>query len=136
MTVKKIVLVGEDLCIRKEGIAGGSITPGHLVAGAPGGTITALASAASAVAKKQFAYEREMTGDGITVAYAASDTVLYFTAPPGAVVYALTAAAVTAGDALEASATAGALQTRTTGRIIGYALETVGSAGRCKIEVA
>jgi len=134
MAVKKIILVGEDLCIRREGIAGGAITPGHLVDAVPDGAVTAQ-TAANAEAQRTFAYEREFTGDDIDTAYISGDTVPYFHAPAGAVVYALgVAAGITAGDLVE-SAAAGEVQTLTSGRAIGRALETTAAAGRIKIEI-
>jgi hypothetical protein len=133
MAVKKIILKAEDLCIRKEGIAGAAITPGCLVSALPNGAV-ALQGAADTAPQKAFVYEREMTGDDIDTAYAQNDTILYAICPPGVEVYAFAGEAVNAGDVLESAAN-GELQGITTGAAVAVALETVGAAGRCKVEV-
>ncbi len=87
MAIKKIVVLGEELCIRTEGIAGGVVTPGHLVEG-PATAIVVHASATLTAAKK-FAYENELVGGQIDDDYASADTILLVTCPPGSIVYAL-----------------------------------------------
>ena len=77
MAVKKIILKGEARCIRKEGIAGGTVTPGMHLDAIPGGAVTAGAIGTAVNAAKAFAYERELTGDDIDVDYVVNDTCLY-----------------------------------------------------------
>ena len=138
MTVKTIILKGAG--ISKEGIAASAITPGMLVDSNSTGGIIPNASAVAAFAQKAFAREREYTGDGIDVAYAANDTIPYTVLPPGAEIFGLIehTANITIGDALE-SAGDGTFQKRTTGLAICQALETLnntsGSAARLKMVV-
>jgi hypothetical protein len=87
MAIKKIVVLGEELCIRTEGIAAGVITPGHLVEGPA--TDIVVHSGATLTAAKKFAYENEVVGNGIDDDYADNDTVLLVTCPPGSIVYAI-----------------------------------------------
>lgn len=134
MAVKKTILKGEDLCIRKEGIADGAISPGDLVSGAPNGTISAQAASTINDGQRAVCYERELTGDGITVDYALNDTILYALCPPGVEVLMNATAAVTAGAVLEAAA-GGGVVTRTTGWPVGIALETIGAAGKLRVEL-
>lgn len=87
MAIKKIVVLGEDLCIRTEGIAAGVITPGHLVEGPAGDVV--VHSGATLTAAKKFAYENELVGGQIDDDYADNDTVLLVTACRGAIIYAI-----------------------------------------------
>jgi len=133
MSAKTIILKAAELTVRKEGIAGGTITPGDLVDALPNGAVSRQ-GAADASAQKAFALERDVTGDDIDTDYAANDTVMYALCSPGVEVNANVGGAITAGDILESGA-AGILQGVTTGRQIARAIETVAGAGRCKVEV-
>jgi len=149
-----IILKGDP--IRKEAIAGESITPGHLVQfSASTGKLIKHATAGGN-AQAMFAVEEDFIGDDIDTAYAADDQAQYNVFRPGDEVYALLAASQTIkqGDALE-SAGDGTLRKHTAPAIneggsasvtvyvdavVGYAAEdkTTGSGEtkRIKVEVA
>ncbi len=142
MAIKTIIVVGAELAIRKEGIAAGVITPGHLVQG-PASDVVVHANATD-TALKAFAVENEVVGGGIDDDYADNDTVLWAVLPPGAIVYAIAGTGgVTAEDWVD-SLGDGRLGTVVTdaatddtqrGSIIGKALDTatVGLRFRCEI---
>lgn len=152
MAPKTVLLKGDP--IRKEAIAGGAITPGHLVDFDNNGALVVHATAGGDAAPR-FAIEEEFIGDGIDTAYAAGDQVQYVIARPGDEIYAILAAGqqITIGMALE-SAGNGTLRAHTqpvvdvgaaqdysiaTNAIVGYALEnvtTVAAVARIKIEAA
>lgn len=144
-----IILKG-DGC-RKEGKASGAITPGHLVEFGGANDLQVHSTAAS-TARKAFAVENDLIGNGIDTAYALGDQVQYNVFKSGDEVYALVAAAaaaVTKGAALE-SAGDGTLCIQTVdaatdntqrNSVVAYALEAVdnsggGTAARIKVEVA
>jgi hypothetical protein len=148
MAVKTILIKGS--AVRKEGIAGGTITPGHLVHRNSSNQFVVHPTAA-ATAMRAFAMENEVVGGDINDTYAANDTILVAYPAPGSEVYALvpaSAAAIVIGDTLE-SAGNGMLRKATTDAAtddtqrnssIGKALEAVdnsggGSPARIKIEV-
>ena len=142
MAVKKIILVGEDLCIRKEGIAGGTVTPGHLVQGPD--TAVIVHGTAAGTAQKAFCYEREMTGDGIDTDYAANDTIMWAVCPPGTVVWAIAdGTGVTAEDFVESNgdgtmqvvATSASTADTSRNAVVGKALTTAAADARFKLEV-
>lgn len=128
-----ILLKGDG--VQKEGEASAAITPGDLIEF--GGTNDLRVHAvAGAQARKAFALENDLVGRGVDDAYAAGDTVKYLVAYPGAELWARISEAVTKGDFLE-SAGDGRLQVASTpveGSNIAVALETVGAAGRCRVE--
>lgn len=112
--------------IRKEGIAGGAITPGHLVKLNSAGKYV-VHPTAKAQAVPAFAFENELkshesngapiAGSPIDVAYANNDRLYYGVCDAGAEVYALLAAgaaAIVKGDLLE-SAGDGTLRKLTAG---------------------
>jgi len=133
-----IVLKGEF--VRKEGEASAAITPGDLVEFG-GANDLQVHSTAGGAARKAFALENDLVGEGIDDAYAAGDTVQYGVFYPGAEVYGRLAAAATCsiGDPLESDGN-GRLQpssTPVTASVVAWALETVAVAGsRVKAEVA
>lgn len=140
---KTINLKGDFL--RKEGAASEAITPGHLVEFG-GSNDLQKHSAASGNARKAFALENDLVGDGIDDDYDTGDTVQYGLFERGAEVYALLADGenVSKGDALESDG-AGALQAHAAigsgvqvDAIVAYALEAVNASGetRIKVEVA
>ena len=104
MTVKTIVLMGNDLVIRKEGIASVIVTPGYLVERIT--TTIRPHVSAGAKAVPMFAVENEVIGNGIDDDYAINDTTLFGVMPPGAEIFALlpaSAAAIVVGDLLESA---------------------------------
>ena len=72
MAIKRIIIKGTPL--RDEGIASAAVTPGHLVDSLAAGV--RVHAVAGGNWNGALAVEREMTGDGIAVAYAANDTIL------------------------------------------------------------
>lgn len=142
MAIKTILVVGMDLCIRKEGIAGAAVTPGHLIQG-PASAIIVHATAAEN-AQKSFAVENEVVGRDIDTDYAANDTILYAVCPPGSIVWAIAdGTGVTAEDLVE-SAGDGTMQVLSTiastsqdqlNRLVGKALDTAAADARFRLEV-
>lgn len=145
--------------IRKEGETDEAVTPGHLVEFGGGNDIQKH-STAGGNARKAFALENDLVGDGIDDDYASGETVQYGVMERGAEVNALlgtgTAASVsiskgqavesagdgtvqawdTAGQATDPSATPVEVD-----QLVGYAIEAVdnsagGSEVRIQIEVA
>ncbi|KKK77738.1 hypothetical protein LCGC14_2850570 [marine sediment metagenome] len=142
MAIKTILVVGAELSIRKEGIAGAAVTPGHLVQG-PASAIIVHAGAGLS-AQKSFAVENEVVGNPISEDYAANDTLLYAVCPPGSIVYAIAAAAgVTAEDFVESTgdgtlrtvATSAATADTARNSVIGKALDTAGAGVRFRCEI-
>lgn len=116
--------------IRKEAVAGGTITPGHLLNINSSGQLVVHATAAGPVAPL-FAVENDLVGKGITDNYSANDYVQAEYLYCGCEVYALVAAgatAITRGDLLE-SAGDGTLRVRGTGTAVAQALESVDNSG-------
>ncbi len=150
MTVKTITLKGNDLVIRKEGIASVAITPGYLIERHSAVGVRPHNSAA-VNAQKAFAVENDIVGDGIDVDYAIDDTTLYGVFPAGAEVFALVPASAdaivindfleSAGDGtLRIAATDAATDEGQRAAIVAVALEAVdnsggGSEARIKVEV-
>ncbi len=142
MTIKTILVVGADLCIRKEGIAAGVITPGHLIQG-PATDLVVHANAGQ-VTQKAFALENEVVGGEIGTDYADNDTVLYAVCPAGAVVFAIAdGVGVTAEDFVESNGNGTMLvlaahaATADTERnsLVGKAIDTAGAGVRFRLEV-
>ena len=73
--------------VRKEGEASAGITPGHLVEFGGTNDLRVHASAAG-VARKAFAIENDLVGDGIDDAYVVGDSVQYGVFESGAEIYA------------------------------------------------
>lgn len=100
-----ILLKGDG--VHKEAVAGGAITPGHLVALSSTGTVVVNATASKKI-QPCFAIEDELLGKDITDAYASGDKVKYIVPCRGAEINALVpanAAAIVIGDYLEADGT-------------------------------
>ena len=142
MAIKTILVVGMDLCIRKEGIAAGVITPGHLIQG-PATDLVVHANAGE-VTQISFAVENEVVGGDISAEYADNDTVLYAVCPPGAVVYAIAdGSGVTAEDFVESSgdgtmlvlAAHAATDDTERNSLVGKALDTAAADLRFRLEV-
>lgn len=103
MAYNTVVVKGYPM--RKEAVAGGGITPGHLINLNSTNKVVVHAGAAKS-ASAMFAIENEVIGNGIDVAYVANDNVLYGIFQPGDEVYALVAAAASAiviGDLVESA---------------------------------
>lgn len=112
-TPKTVLLKGDPLA--GEALAGGVISPGHLIAKTTTGTVIAH-NAASAKTAKLIAREMEITDGGLSTNYAADDQTLYWNARSGDEFYMFLKAGedVDIGDLLE-SAGDGTLQAVTTG---------------------
>jgi hypothetical protein len=136
---RTIMLVGKEVSVMKELVAGGTITPGMLLAINSSGQYIAHAVAAADV-PPIFAQENDFNGKGIDDNYVANDWVQAWVCGRGAEVNALVAAAATAiplGSYVE-SAGNGTVRVYAAGKRIGQALEAVdnsggGSAARIKI---
>jgi hypothetical protein len=142
MAVKKVILVGEEFCIRREALADEAITPGHLLERTATGV--QKHSGAASNAQPLFAYERELTGDDIDTAYAADDTLLMAHCPPGTVVWALAGTAdVTALSFVESDGlgrlqdvqTAAATADTARASVVGVALTAASAGARFKCEI-
>lgn len=135
--------------VRKEGVAGGAITPGHLIKRDSDGEFV-VHNVAGGMAAKTFAVENELEGQDISDAYEENDVVFYHHCQPGEEVYAFVdnGQTVTRGDYLESSAdgslrkhsNASAAVSEYAHCIVAQALETVdNSAGtahaRIKVEI-
>ena len=137
-TPKTIRLAG--MGCSKEGIAGGAITPGMLLAYTALATIVAHSQAGDN-AMPYFALEYDLTGRGIDDDYAADDQVLFEAGYPGAEYYALIAdgETITFDDPLTSNGD-GTLREAAAGEhIVAYARGAVspsGADGRLRVEVA
>ncbi len=139
MAPQTVLLKGDP--IRKEALAAGAITPGHLVARDANGKVAVHAAAGGNTARL-FAMEADIIGDEIGDAYAADDTVHFLACKPGDEIYALVpagAAAIAIGNQLESTGD-GTLKILAAGTPLATALEAVdNSAGattaRIKVEI-
>lgn len=147
-TPKTIVLKGDGLY--KEALAGGTITPGHLVTrNASSAFVVGPAAGLNAFA--MFALEDELQGKDITDNYVSGDLVVAVMPMRGSEIYALvaaSAAAVVVGDELESAgdgtvrkAAAVAVAQNNLRRIVARAVEAVDNSAnaagpvRIKIEI-
>lgn len=142
MAIKKVIVLGEELCVRREGIAAAAITPGHLIQGPDTDLIVHAGAGLNAI--KKFAIENEVVGGGLGTNYADNDTVLYAVMPPGSIVYAIAdGAGVTAEDEVESSgdgtfrtaATDSATDDTQRDSLVGKAIDTAGAGVRFRLEV-
>lgn len=98
-------IVLKERGIRKELIAGGAITPGHLIAVNSAGKFV-VHPTAGGVAGRMFAVEQDHNGKGIDDAYASNDLVMGEIVSAGSEINALIAAgaaAIAVGDYLESA---------------------------------
>lgn len=123
--------------VTHEFLAEGAITPGMLIDIDPTeGDVIVNSGAADVDPIKMFAIEDATQGKGIDDAYADNDRVMCYVAQPGDIVFALVenTTVVTVGAALE-SAGDGTLQLRTTGAVIGKALEAFTASGATRVKM-
>ena len=147
-TPKTILLKGDGLF--KEALAGGAITPGHLIVRNSSNAFV-VGPAATKNAYPMFALEDEAQGKDITDAYASGEIVNAVIPQTGSEIYALVAAsagAIVIGDELESAGDGTVRKAATTAvaqdnirRIVARAIEAVDnsanavSAVRIKIEI-
>jgi hypothetical protein len=127
---RTILLVGKETSIMKEGVCGGAMTPGHLVALNSAGKWVVHPSAGG-VALRAFVVEADYNGKGIDDAFAADDWAQVWLVPPGAEVNALvapSAAAIAVGDWVE-SAGNGTVRKLAAGTPLGQAIQAVDNSG-------
>ena len=116
--------------IRKEGVAGGTITPGHLLTINSSDALVVHATALGAAAAL-FAVENDIVGKTIDDNYVVNDYVQAEYLGSGCEVLGVVAAAAPAiviGDLLE-SAGNGTLRKRTTGIAVAQAIQAVDNSG-------
>jgi len=154
---RNILIKGDP--IRKEAIAGGAITPGHLVKRSAANTVVVHATA-SGDAQKLFALEEDLIGGSIDTAYAQNDQCYLSSCRSGDEVFALlpaSATAVTVGmplcsngdgclkkhvaDTVDTTLTDTTDQTIYGDQIVAYALEAVDNSSgaavaRIQVEIA
>lgn len=126
-----VMLSARDHYMMSEGIvtAATTIYPGMLVLFVSG-TLVPNNAAADVDAPRVFAYENENMGEDLDTPYDAGDTCYILYPHSGAMIfgYLETGANVARGAALESNG-AGYLQALTTGRIIGFAEESLNNTG-------
>jgi len=139
----RILLKAEDHAISLEGQTDEAVTPGELVEFGGGNDIQLQSTAADAEAAPYFALTKFYDGSDIDTDYASGDTVQFALCQPGVEVYAWLedGESVSIGTSVEAAGNGG-LQTYSTGRILGKAMEAVdasssggGGPKRVKIRV-
>lgn len=146
-TPQTILLKGDGLF--KEALAGGAITPGHLITRNSSSAFV-VGPAAGLNAYPMFALEDEAQGKDITDAYASGEIVNAVIPQTGSEIYALvaaSAAAIVVGDELESAgdgtvrkAATVAVAQNNLRRIVARAIQAVdnsagGSPARIKIEI-
>lgn len=135
---RTILVKGDGLF--KEALAGGTILPGHLIQQGSTGTVVVHATD-SGHARKMFAVENDMEGNGIDVAYTSGDRVYYVVPQSGAEINALVAAgsaAIVIGDPLTSDGDGtlkkwAAGDDEDSGVIIAYAREAVNNSGGAEV---
>lgn len=141
---RTILLVGKETSIMKEGVCGGAITPGHLVALNTAGKWV-VHPTAKGEALRAFAVEADYNGKGIDDAFVNNDWAQVWLVPPGAEINALVApeaAAIVVGDEVESAGDgtvrkktpssqlgSGAYTYTSAGHVIGIALQAVDNSG-------
>lgn len=87
----KVISVGQEYCMIKEGKAGGAITPGHVVSRTSTANQVVVRPASVKRQPLMVALANEIFGQDISVAYASTDTLAFGVLPPGVEFYGLTA---------------------------------------------
>jgi hypothetical protein len=128
----------------KEGNAGGTITPGHLLTRNTTADQVVVHATAEGNAYPLFALENDVVGKGIDTNYTSSERVLFVHAQPGDEIFALVDATVaivigdelvSTGDGTLKKVTAGAVAVGNLRRVVAIALEAKASgSGRLKVE--
>lgn len=136
-TPKTIALSEPD--VRREAVAGGTITPGMLIERTTGELVVAHDDADN-IAQPAFALENDLTGRGIADDYAEDDQVLYGVFGQGANVYAWLASGqnITKGALLTSNGNGQLKAAGSTSYVIAIARESVNAsaaAARCKVEI-
>lgn len=118
--------------ITKEGNAGGTITPGHLVMrNTTASQFVVQTATATGVVLPAFALEADFVGKGVDTNYTTGLRLQVLYPQKGAEIYALVPAAASAiviGNFLQ-SAGDGTVVLRTTGQVVGVALEAINNSG-------
>jgi hypothetical protein len=155
-TPHTIILKEAEHVMFKEHVAGGAITPGHLIALNSSGLVVVHPTAGGSAPERLFAFEDDLRGKGIDDAYdsTTNKNVRCGVCQPGVEVYAwlATSQTITIGDLLESNgngqlkehlaqqgpqATSPAVGIRTQ-QVVARALEavtTTGTAARIKVRV-
>ena len=142
MAYRTVIVKGKDRCIFKEGVAGGTITPGHLLQGLPAALLVHANAAYTALA--MFAVENEWLGEEIGEDYLVTEKVFYAVCPAGTEVAAIAdGTGVTAGDYVESNgdgtfqvvATSAATADTARHSLVGRALTTAAADARFTLEV-
>ena len=142
MAIKTITVLGSDLVVRREGIAAGVITPGHLIQGPDTDLIVHAGAAGTTLAK--FAVENDVVGGDIDDDYADNDTVLYGVFPAGSIAYVLAdGTGVTAEDIVESNgdgtfqvqAASASTDQGERASVVGKAMDTAGPDARFRLEI-
>ena len=137
-----ILIKGEAEVNYQEKIAGGTITPGHLIMLDSNGKYV-VSTNTTTEGEKLFAREDELQGNEISDDYSSGDRVLAFTAKPGYIVYAWLDAGETVviGDKLKSAGNGKLAKHTSVVPVIGIALEALDLsdsgdvATRIKIEI-
>lgn len=124
---KTIILAGGG--VRREGVAGGTITPGMLISG-PDSALVPHGDAGN-LAQAAFALEYDLTGRSITDDYSAGDQVLYSVLKEGSEVYAILADGedVSKGDPLASNGDGKLAAAAATNFVVARALEDKTASG-------
>lgn len=135
---RTIILVGKELCLVKELVAAGTITPGHLLAINSAGKYVVHPTAGLRV-PAIFADAADFNGKGIDDNYVANDNVVAWVCNSGVEVNGIVAAAAPAiavGDYLASAGDGTLKKTVTPAEYIAQALEAVdNSAGGAAVRI-
>lgn len=137
-TTPKTVDLGGGQSVQREAVAGGTITPGMLLA--ISGTAAVAHASAGGAAQAAFAVENDMVGKGIDDDYVADDNVIYRVFPEGARVYAILASGqnVAAGALLQSAGNGRLSAAANADNVVAKAVESVnasGGAARIRVEI-
>lgn len=125
----------------KEALAGGTITPGHLITRNSAGAVVVAGAASEGL--PLFAMENDVVGKGISTDYASGEQVQFVVGQSGDEINALVpaaAAAIVIGDLMQAGAGGTVIKRTATNKIFGIARAALdnsagGSAVRLRIEL-
>lgn len=140
-TEPKTILISTCGGIKREGKAGGAITPGMLLNIRNPAAIVAH-NEAGQECQVAVAVEYDLTGRNITQAYALNDQVMYHVLPDGDRFYGIIAASqnIAIGDLLTSNGAGQLVEAAATDFVIGIARQAVvtgvGVTARCIVEAA